>query len=77
MLKNGDAEMDIVMNASPLILLSKIDRLQLLNKLYCTVYIPLGMVFLLVTHLLCQVPVEMLSRFPKQPRWGCGEVKAA
>jgi len=32
--------MDIVINASPLILLSKIGRLQLLNKLYRTVYIP-------------------------------------
>ena len=32
--------MDIVINASPLILLSKVDRLHLLNKIYTTVYIP-------------------------------------
>jgi predicted nucleic acid-binding protein len=32
--------MDIVINASPLILLSKIDHLSLLNKLFDTVYIP-------------------------------------
>ncbi len=34
--------MEIVINASPLILLSKIDRLYLLNKLFHTVYIPLA-----------------------------------
>jgi len=32
--------MDIVVNASPLILLGKIGRLHLLNKIYGTVYIP-------------------------------------
>ena len=32
--------MDIVINASPLILLSKIDYIYLLNKLFDTVYIP-------------------------------------
>ena len=29
-----------------------------------------GMVFLLVTHPLYLVQVEMSSRFPRQPRWG-------
>jgi predicted nucleic acid-binding protein len=32
--------MDIVINASPLILLNEIDRLSLLNELFDTVYIP-------------------------------------
>ena len=32
--------MDVVINASPLIFLHKIDRLDVLNKMFDTVYIP-------------------------------------
>lgn len=40
MLSESESAMDIVINASPLILLNKVNRLSLLNKLFTAVYIP-------------------------------------